>query len=59
MFALIVWETAGYTPQPEGDLFQNAVHNFVQAILGIHVLDAPIWRRSATRPPHAIAGSSC
>ena len=37
--ALIVWETAGYTPQPEGDLFQNAVHNFVQAILGIHVLD--------------------
>jgi kynurenine formamidase len=37
--ALIVWETAGYTPQPEGDLFRNAVHNFVQAILGIHVLD--------------------
>ena len=37
--ALIVWETAGYTPQPRGDLFRNAVHNFVQAILGIHVLD--------------------
>jgi kynurenine formamidase len=37
--ALIVWETAGYTPQPAGDLFTNAVHNFVQAILGIHVLD--------------------
>jgi kynurenine formamidase len=37
--ALIVWETAGYTPQPEGDLFRNAVHNFVQAILGIHILD--------------------
>ena len=37
--ALIVWETAGYTPQPAGDLFRNAVHNFVQAILGIHVLD--------------------
>jgi kynurenine formamidase len=37
--ALIVWETAGYTPQPQGDLFRNAVHNFVQAILGIHVLD--------------------
>jgi kynurenine formamidase len=37
--ALIVWETAGYSPQPAGDLFRNAVHNFVQAILGIHVLD--------------------
>jgi hypothetical protein len=24
--ALIVWETAGYTPQPSGDLFRNAVH---------------------------------
>ncbi len=37
--ALIVWETAGYSPQPPGDLFRNAVHNFVQAILGIHILD--------------------
>ena len=37
--ALIVWETAGYSPQPKGDLFTNAVHNFVQAILGIHILD--------------------
>ena len=37
--ALIVWETAGYAPQPAGDLFRNAVHNFVQAILGIHILD--------------------
>jgi hypothetical protein len=37
--ALIVWETAGYAPQPPGDLFRNAVHNFVQAILGIHILD--------------------
>jgi kynurenine formamidase len=37
--ALIIWETAGYTPQPAGDLFRNAVHNFIQAILGIHVLD--------------------
>src|SRR5882762_4931390 len=37
--ALLVWETAGYTPQPAGDLFRNAVHNFVQAILGIHILD--------------------
>jgi len=30
---------AGYSPQPPGDLFRNAVHNFVQAILGIHILD--------------------
>jgi kynurenine formamidase len=37
--ALVVWETAGYAPQPAGDLFRNAVHNFIQAILGIHVLD--------------------
>jgi Putative cyclase len=37
--ALLVWETAGYSPQPAGDLARNAVHNFVQAILGIHVLD--------------------
>jgi len=37
--ALVIWETAGYTPQPPGDLFRNAVHNFIQAILGIHVLD--------------------
>ena len=37
--ALLVWETAGYTPQPKGDLPRNAVHNFIQAILGIHVLD--------------------
>ena len=37
--AMIVWETAGYSPQPQGDLFRNAVHNFIQAILGIHVLD--------------------
>jgi hypothetical protein len=36
--ALIVWETAA-SPQPAGDLFRNAVHNFVQAILGIQVLD--------------------
>ena len=37
--ALLIWETAGYTPQPKGDLPRNAVHNFIQAILGIHVLD--------------------
>src|SRR5258707_1253804 len=37
--SLIIWETAGYTPQPKGDLFRSAVHNFIQAILGIHVID--------------------
>jgi len=37
--ALLVWETAGYSPQPAGDLTRNAVHNFIQGILGIHVLD--------------------
>ncbi len=37
--ALIVWETAGYSPQVPGDLFTNAVHNFVMAIMGIHILD--------------------
>jgi hypothetical protein len=37
--ALIIWETAAYTPQPPGDLFRNAVHNFIQAFLGIHVID--------------------
>ncbi|MGH7342989.1 MAG: cyclase family protein, partial [Candidatus Rokuibacteriota bacterium] len=37
--ALLIWETAGYAPQAAGDLPRNAVHNFVQAILGIHVLD--------------------
>jgi kynurenine formamidase len=37
--AVLVWETAGYTPQPAGDLPRNAVHNFIQAILGIHVID--------------------
>jgi kynurenine formamidase len=37
--ALVIWETAGYAPQVKGDLFRNAVHNFIQAYLGIHVLD--------------------
>src|SRR3984893_18141734 len=36
---LLVWETAGYQPQPPGDLFRNAVHNFVLEILGVHILD--------------------
>jgi hypothetical protein len=39
LVALIVWETARYSPQPPDDLFRNAVHNFVQADLGIHILD--------------------
>jgi kynurenine formamidase len=37
--AIIVWETAGYEPQPPGDLPRTALHGFVQTILGIHVLD--------------------
>jgi kynurenine formamidase len=36
---LLVWETAGYTPQPPGDLQRNALHNFVLEILGVHILD--------------------
>jgi len=36
---LLVWETAGYRPQPPGDLFRNALHNFVLEILGVHILD--------------------
>jgi len=37
--SLMVWETAGYQPQPPGDLFRNAVHNFILEILGVHILD--------------------
>ena len=36
---LLVWETAGYTPAPPGDLPRTSVHNFVLEILGIHILD--------------------
>ncbi len=36
---LLVWETAGYNPQPPGDLARNALHNFVLEILGVHILD--------------------
>jgi kynurenine formamidase len=36
---LLVWETAGYNPQPPGDLVRNALHNFVLEILGVHILD--------------------
>lgn len=37
--ALLGWETPGYVPQPPGDLPRLAVHDFVLAILGVHLLD--------------------
>ncbi len=37
--ALLVWETAGYSPQPPGDISKAALHNFVLTILGVHILD--------------------
>lgn len=37
--SLLAWETAGYTPQPPGDLPRGALHNFVLGILGVHILD--------------------
>ncbi|HUI79014.1 MAG TPA: cyclase family protein [Bryobacteraceae bacterium] len=37
--ALLAWETPGYAPQPPGDLPRLAVHDFVLAILGIHLVD--------------------
>ncbi|HYK58046.1 MAG TPA: cyclase family protein [Bryobacteraceae bacterium] len=37
--ALLGWETAGYSPQPAGDLPKSALHNFVLEILGVHILD--------------------
>ena len=37
--ALLGWETAGYTPQPPGDISRAALHNFVLTILGVHILD--------------------
>jgi len=36
---LLVWETAGYVPQPTGDLPRVSLHNFVLEILGVHILD--------------------
>jgi Putative cyclase len=36
---LMVWETAAYQPQPPGDLQRIALHNFILAILGVHILD--------------------
>ena len=37
--ALLAWETPGYAPQPPGDLPRLALHDFVLAILGIHLVD--------------------
>ena len=37
--ALLGWETAGYSPQPPGDIPKSSLHNFVLEILGIHILD--------------------
>jgi kynurenine formamidase len=37
--ALLAWETPGYAPQPSGDLPRLALHDFVLAVLGIHLID--------------------
>jgi kynurenine formamidase len=37
--ALLGWETPGYAPQPPGDLPRLALHDFVLAVLGIHLVD--------------------
>jgi kynurenine formamidase len=37
--ALLAWETAGYSPQPPGDIPKASLHNFVLEILGVHILD--------------------
>ena len=37
--AVVEWETAGYVPQPEGDLSWLALHNFVLTMLGVHLID--------------------
>jgi kynurenine formamidase len=37
--ALLGWETAGYAPQPPGDIPKASLHNFVLEILGVHILD--------------------
>ena len=43
--ALLGWEVPWYLPQPPGDLSRTSVHNFVQTILGIHVLDRGDFER--------------
>jgi hypothetical protein len=37
--SVLAWETPGYVPQPPGDLPRLALHDFVLAILGIHLID--------------------
>lgn len=37
--ALLAWETPGYAPQPAGDLPRLALHDFVLATLGVHLVD--------------------
>jgi len=37
--AVLGWETAGYSPQPPGDIPKTSLHNFVLEILGVHILD--------------------
>jgi len=37
--ALSGWETAGYSPQPPGDLSKSALHNFVLEALSVNILD--------------------
>lgn len=37
--ALLAWETPGYAPQPPGDLPRLALHDFVLAVLGVHLVD--------------------
>lgn len=37
--ALLAWETPGYAPQPPGDLPRLALHDFVLAMLGVHLID--------------------
>ena len=37
--ALLAWETPGYAPQPSGDLPRLALHDFVLAMLGVHLID--------------------
>lgn len=37
--ALLGWETAGYAPQPPGDISKSSLHDFVLEILGVHILD--------------------
>src|SRR5262245_58120037 len=37
--AILAWETPDYAPHPPGDLPGSSLHNFVLAILGVHLVD--------------------